>query len=242
VPLWFKFLRKFFSVRHIILDTETTGFKAEADDRLVEIGALELVNMVPTGRIFHHYLNPQRPIPADATRVHGITDDMVRNKPLFADVAQELLDFLADDLLVIHNAEFDMRFLNAAFAREGRVALPMSRTIDTLAIARKRFPGAPNSLDALCKRFEINLAARAEFHGALLDSRLLADVFLELSGGRQTELFANPRTAQDNGFNPQNLPSVMRQPRTPRVFSASPSELTAHHSMVEQLGDAALWG
>lgn len=229
-------------MRHIVLDTETTGFKAEEDDRLVEIGALELVNMVPTGRVFHHYLNPQRPIPADATRVHGITDDMVKDKPLFIDVVQELLDFLADDPLVIHNAEFDMRFLNAAFKRHDLPTLPITRAIDTLAIARKRFPGSPNSLDALCKRFEIDLSARKDFHGALLDSRLLADVFLELSGGRQVELFSSGRVVQGQEAAVQNLPMLARQPRAPRVFAPSAEELAAHAQLVDKLGDAAVWG
>ena len=236
-------------MRHVVLDTETTGFHAEGDDRLVEIGALELVNMVPTGRVFHHYLNPQRAIPADATRVHGITDDMVKDKPLFADIVDELAEFLADDPLVIHNAEFDMRFLNAAWARAGLPTLPMARTIDTLAIARKRFPGSPNSLDALCKRFEVDNSGR-NFHGALLDARLLADVFLELSGGRQVELFSSGRVVQGEDTNPQslsanlsgNLPALMRQPREARVFAPTPNELADHAQLVEKLGDAAVWG
>jgi DNA polymerase-3 subunit epsilon len=175
-------------MRYIVLDTETTGFNAETNDRIIEIGALELINYVPTGRIYHQYINPEREIPAGATAVHGIKDEDVADKPVYAEIVAAFDEFIGDDSqLVIHNAEFDMRFLNAEYKRLGLPALPMSRSIDTLAMARKMFPGAPASLDALCKRYNVDNSART-FHGALMDAELLAEVFLELAGGRQPEL------------------------------------------------------
>jgi len=174
-------------MRHIVMDTETTGLNAEGDDRIVEIGAVELVNYVPTGRVYHQYINPERPIPANVTAIHGITDAMVADKPVYAEIIASFDEFIGSDVLVIHNAEFDMRFLNAEYKRLGMPALPMSRALDTLTMARKMFPGAPNSLDALCKRYNVDNSGRI-YHGALLDSQLLAEVFLELAGGRQPEL------------------------------------------------------
>src|SRR5690606_30758717 len=171
----------------VVLDTETTGLNPMLGDRIVEIGCIELVNHVPTGRFFHRFCNPQRPMPAEAAAVHGLTDAFLADQPLFAEVVDELLDFLKDSPLVIHNAAFDIAFLNAELARLGLPQVPMERAVDTLALARSRFPGAQASLDALCRRFGIDNSARTK-HGALLDAELLADVYLELVGGRQPEM------------------------------------------------------
>ena len=184
-------------MREIVLDTETTGFDPESGDRIVEIGALELNKHLPTGKTFHKYINPQRSMPQDAFEVHGIGPDLLdtpraaekgevtlKDKPVFAKIGQEFLDFVGDAKLVIHNASFDMKFLNAELKWMGLPTLPMDQAIDTLAIARKKFPGAPASLDALCRRFGVDNGART-LHGALLDSEILAEVYLELIGGRQ---------------------------------------------------------
>ncbi|MHA1529781.1 MAG: DNA polymerase III subunit epsilon, partial [Alphaproteobacteria bacterium] len=174
-------------MREIVLDTETTGLDAAAGDRVVEIGAIELENLLPTGRTYHQYINPERPVPRDAENIHGLGDQFLRDKPVFARIAPAFLDFIGEATLVIHNAAFDMAMLNAEFARIGKPALALSRAVDTLAITRKRFPGAQASLDALCRRFGIDNSGR-EKHGALLDCELLAEVYLELMGGRQQGL------------------------------------------------------
>ena len=174
-------------MRQIVLDTETTGLDP-ATHRVIEIGCVELVNHVPTGRHFHTYLNPERASDARAFEVHRLSDDFLKIQPLFRDRADEFLDFIAGDQLVIHNAEFDMGFVNWELKRVAREALPMSRVIDTISIARQKYPGAQASLDALCRRFEIDLSIRAERHGALIDAGLLARVYLELIGGRQPGL------------------------------------------------------
>lgn len=174
-------------MREIVLDTETTGFEPSEGDRLVEIGGVELFNHVPTGRVYHQYINPQRSMPQSAFEVHGLGDDFLADKPLFAEVAEAFLDFIGDAKLVIHNAAFDMKFLNAELGWLGKPLLPMEQAIDTLAIARRKFPGSPASLDALCRRFGVDNSAR-EKHGALLDSEILAEVYLELIGGQQPGL------------------------------------------------------
>ena len=168
-------------MREIVLDTETTGFEPEAGDRIVEIGAIELFNHMPTGRKFHKYVNPQRAMPQEAFAVHGLGDEFLQDKPLFAEIAEELLEFIGDAMLVIHNAAFDMKFLNAELGWLRLPSLPWERAVDTLAIARQKFPGAPASLDALCRRFAIDNSSRT-LHGALLDSEILAEVYLELIG------------------------------------------------------------
>ncbi len=173
-------------MREIVLDTETTGLDP-SDHRLIEIGCLELWSHVPTGKTFHRLIHPQRDIPEDATRIHGITIEHLADAPLFAAVVDEFLEFIGDAPLVIHNAEFDLRFLNAELARISRPALDTTRGIDTVAMARKRFPGSRVSLDELCRRFNIDLSVRTK-HGALVDSELLAQVYLELLGGRQSRL------------------------------------------------------
>ena len=174
-------------MREIVLDTETTGFEPSEGDRIVEIGAVELFNHLPTGRTYHQYINPKRNMPEAAFNVHGLSEEFLSDKPVFKDIAQEFTDFIKDSKLVIHNASFDMKFLNAELGWVNRPALPMHQAIDTLAIARRKFPGSPASLDALCRRFGIDNSSRT-LHGALLDSEILAEVYLELVGGRQPDL------------------------------------------------------
>ena len=187
-------------LREIVLDTETTGLDPASGDRVIEIGCLELVNHIATGRTFQRYVNPERDIAAEVVAVHGLTAERLANEPLFAAVAPAFLEFIADSPLVIHNAAFDIGFLNAEFARMGAPPLERSRAIDTLDIARRKFPGAPASLDALCKRFGVDNSAR-ELHGALLDVELLAEVYVELIGGRQPGLSATGSTrASGRGF------------------------------------------
>jgi DNA polymerase-3 subunit epsilon len=170
-------------MREIVLDTETTGISPQDGHRLVEIGCLELFNHVATGKFFHTYVDPERDMPEGAFRVHGLSAEFLSDKPKFGEVADAFLDFIADDPLVIHNASFDMGFINAELKRIGRAALPMARAIDTLDIARRKFPGSQNNLDALCRRFNVDNSGRTK-HGALLDSELLAEVYLEMMGGR----------------------------------------------------------
>ena len=213
-------------LREIVLDTETTGLDPAAGDRIVEIGCVELENHVPTGRTYHQYLNPERAMSAAAFAVHGLGDDFLADKPRFAEIADAFLDFVGDAGLVIHNAEFDVRFLDAELTRAGRPALGLSRATDTLALARKRFPGAPASLDALCKRFEVDGSARV-LHGALLDCELLAEVYLHLLGGRQPGFaFAaaeRARTASARRTRPH---------RPARPHAPSSAELEAHAAFV----------
>lgn len=224
-------------MREIVLDTETTGLEPDQGHRIVEIGAVELADHLPTGRTFHRYVNPQRPMPREAQAVHGLGDDFLRDKPLFAAVAAELLDFIAEAPLVIHNAGFDIAFLNAELGRLGHPPLPTTRCVNTLDLARRRFPGAQASLDALCKRFGIDCAART-LHGALLDSQLLAEVYLELLGGRQQDLSlsvgastaAAGRKAWVVPPRPRELP--------PRLTDA---ERAAHAAFLTDMGEKALW-
>jgi len=175
------------AIREIVLDTETTGLDPQTGDRLVELGCIELFNSLPTGETFHRYIDPERDMPAEAFRVHGLSREFLTGKPKFAEIAEEFLAFIGDAKLVIHNAEFDMKFLNAELKRAGLAPLTFERVIDTLSLARRKHPGAPNSLDALCARYGIDNSRRTK-HGALLDSEILAEVYLELSGGRQAAL------------------------------------------------------
>lgn len=224
-------------MREIVLDTETTGFKADEGDRLVEIGCIELVNHIPTGRHYHVYINPERSMPEEAFKVHGLSDDFLRDKPVFAAVAQDFCDFIGEDPLVIHNAQFDLGFLNAELARlQGFPHIAMERAIDTVRLARQKFPGAQVSLDALCKRLNIDNSARVK-HGALLDAELLAEVYLELIGGRQQGLgFAG--SADGETILAAQAP---RGPvRPPRPHVATPEELAAHAAFVAKLKDP-LW-
>lgn len=226
-------------MREIVLDTETTGFDPETGDRIVEIGAVELMGHVATGRTYHQYINPERGMPQDAFEVHGLGDDFLRDKPKFAQVGQAFLDFIADAKLVIHNAAFDMKFLNAELKWMGLPQIPNDRAIDTLLIARKRFPGSPASLDALCRRFSIDNGART-LHGALLDSEILAEVYLELIGGRQPD-FALSTQAQNTGTDGASSvwkPSARPKPLPSRL---SEREAAAHATFVSDLGDGAIW-
>ena len=228
-------------MREIVLDTETTGFEPTEGHRIVEIGAVELYNHMPTGRTYHQYINPKRTMPKEAFEVHGLGDDFLRDKPLFAGIAQAFLDFIADAPLVIHNASFDMKFLNAELALANMPSLPTTRAVDTLLIARKKFPGSPASLDALCRRFNIDNSMR-EKHGALLDSEILAEVYLELVGGRQPD-FGLATAAQNTAADENNAGQAWR-PR-PRPMPLAPrlteTEIAAHTAFVGAMGDAAIW-
>jgi DNA polymerase III subunit epsilon len=225
-------------MRELVLDTETTGFEPTEGHRIVEVGIVEIVNLMPTGRTWHKYFNPQRPMPPEAFAVHGLGDDFLADKPLFGALAQEFLDFIGDARLVIHNAAFDMKFLNAELSRAGKPTLPDSRAVDTLLIARKKFPGAPASLDALCRRFGIDNSART-LHGALLDSEILAEVYLELLGGQQPDLVLTPVQTQRSGLAAGSGPVGRRpKPLAPRL---SESEAAAHAAFVEKMGESAIW-
>ena len=229
-------------IREVVLDTETTGFDPEQGDRLVEIGALELINHVPTGQTFHQYINPERDMPEGAYRVHGLSSVFLADKPLFQEVADAFLAFIGESALVIHNAAFDMKFLNAELSRIDRPALPMDRAIDTVSIARRRFPGAPASLDALCRRFGIDNAHRT-LHGALLDSELLAEVYLELMGGRQPGLGLVKTGISHVAGDSSTLaatdvagPSAAARPkREPRPHRESDEERAAHRAFLERI-------
>jgi DNA polymerase III subunit epsilon len=210
-------------MREIVLDTETTGLDPNGGHRIVEVACIELLHHVPTGRKFHRHVNPERDMPEDALAVHGITAEFLASQPLFAAIADELLAFIGSDRLVIHNAEFDLAFLNVELARAQREPLGCP-FVDTLGLARVRFPGAPASLDALCRRFDIDLSMRVE-HGAEIDCGLLASVYLELLGGRQPGLdFARPV---------DDFVVVERIRRSPRPHAPSAEELIAHQVMLE---------
>ncbi len=227
-------------MREIVLDTETTGFDPESGDRLVEIGAVELIRHMPTGEQYHQYINPQRSVPEEAIQVHGLKDDFLRDKPVFKQVAQDFLDFIGDSKLVIHNAAFDMKFLNAELRWLDMPQIDYSRAIDTLDIARKKFPGSPASLDALCRRYGIDNSART-LHGALLDSEILAEVYLELIGGRQPDLVL--ASASDQSANNDANGDVWRPgPRPASLPSRVTSEESeAHAEFVTKLGKNPLW-
>jgi DNA polymerase-3 subunit epsilon len=199
-------------MREIVLDTETTGFDPLQGDRMIEIGCVEIVNHLPTGKIYHQYFNPERDVPDAAVQVHGITNAFLEDKPLFLQEVDAFLDFIGDAPLVIHNAPFDMGFINAELTRAGYKGLPMSRAVDTLPMARRIFPGAPASLDALCKRFGIDLSDRG-FHGAYLDARLLAEVYLELKGGRQPGLDMLAQTSVSQDYREESETRIFREPR-----------------------------
>ena len=225
-------------MREIVLDTETTGLDPTDGHRIIEIGCVELYDHVPTGETFHRYLNPERDIPMESQRVHGITEEFVADKPLFAHVVDEMLEFLGDAPLVIHNAGFDLKFLNAELQKVSRPLIQFVRAIDTIDIAKSKFPGARYSLDELCKRFSIDLTSRTK-HGALLDASLLAQVYLELIGGRQTKLMLAPSDAVIIAAEVTMQPARIRPiPLAPRITQA---ELEAHAKFVIELGADAIW-
>ena len=229
-------------MREIVLDTETTGLEPSDGHRIVEIGAVELFNHLPTGRTYHQYINPQRMMPKEAFEIHGLGDEFLRDKPLFKAVVDAFLEFIGDARLVIHNAAFDMKFLNAELKAAGFPDLPFDRAIDTVKIARSKFPGSPASLDALCRRFGVDNSAR-EKHGALLDSEILAEVYLELVGGRQPDFVlaassANSRQVASDG----SVGDWRARPRpTPLAPRLTQAEADAHAAFVAKLGEAAIW-
>ncbi|KZD02231.1 MULTISPECIES: DNA polymerase III subunit epsilon [unclassified Thalassospira] len=231
-------------MREIVLDTETTGLDPYADHRLVEIGCIELINHMPTGRQYHQYINPQRPMPKEAFDVHGLGDEFLKDQPVFAEVADEFIEFIGEDsVLVIHNASFDMKFLNAELEWLNKPRIAMERALDTVQMARKKFPGSPVSLDALCRRFKIDNSNRT-LHGALLDSDLLAQVYLELLGGRQHGLSLDPNALngdqdEDNGGRRVLGPRGNRLEPRPHVISDE--ELAAHRAYIEAKVKDALW-
>ena len=220
-------------MREIVFDTETTGLNPGGGDRIVEIGCVEILNRVETGRTFHAYFNPEREMPSDAEAVHGLTAIFLSDKPRFTDRAGELLDFLEDSPLVAHNAGFDFGFLNFELERCGRPSVAMSRMVDTLTLARTRHPGAKHSLDALCMRFGIDRSHRVK-HGALLDAQLLAQVYVELTGGRQIGLGLVADTASVP-ISPATRPVTVREPRPPRPHFAAVEELERHRAFISRL-------
>ncbi|KAA0913239.1 DNA polymerase III subunit epsilon [Aquicoccus porphyridii] len=228
-------------MREIVLDTETTGFDPQQGDRIVEIGAVELFNHMPTGNTYHQYINPERDVPQEAFEVHGLGEEFLRDKPVFAEIAQAFLDFVGDAKLVIHNAAFDMKFLNAELGWLNLPKLPWDQAIDTLAIARSRFPGSPASLDALCRRFNIDNSART-LHGALLDSEILAEVYLELIGGRQPDFALNVVEDRNDRVGQSDQETWRPKPRpNPLGSRVTNEEAAAHRAFVEAMGDGAIW-
>lgn len=230
--------------REIVLDTETTGFEPSKGHRLVEIGCLELINHLPTGKIYHQYINPDRDVPADAFRVHGLSSEFLADYPRFSDIASDFLAFIADSPLVIHNAAFDMKFLNHELKTLSFPEIAYDRAIDTVLIARKKFPGSPASLDALCKKFKIDNSSRT-LHGALLDSELLAEVYLELLGGRQSDfdmqMMGEGGAENSNGQVSQLVRALgPKEKRPSRSFQLSSEEIKEHDLMVAGLKNA-LW-
>lgn len=223
-------------MREIVLDTETTGFEPSEGHRMVEIGCVELLNHVATGRTFHRYMNPERDMPPDAERIHGLSIEFLSDKPLFKDIAQEFLDFIGNAPLIIHNAGFDMKFINAELARCGLPPVPFEQAVDTVAMARKRFPGAPVNLDSLCRRFGIDNSHRDK-HGALLDSELLAEVYLELRGGREPGLELG---AKSGGVVVERV-RIDRPFREPRPHAVTAEEEAAHRAFLEKKVKGALW-
>lgn len=227
-------------MREICFDTETTGFEQETGDKLVEIGAVELINHVPTGKIYHEYINPERDVPEEVVKIHGLDNEFLKDKPIFRDIAQSWVDFIGEDgILVAHNAAFDLKFINFELKKCGFQTYDWDRVVDTLAIAKNEFPGARNNLDALCRRFNIDNSART-YHGALLDAQLLAEVYLQLLGGDEPSINfvkASAETAQKHnetiGFMAQNVQK--------RTFSLSPEEQQEHIDFLNKKIKNALW-
>lgn len=228
-------------MREIVLDTETTGFEPSEGHRIVEIGAVELENHMPTGNTYHQYINPERGMPREAFEVHGLGDEFLRDKPVFKEIGRAFLDFIGDAKLIIHNAAFDVKFLNFELKLMGLPTIEWSRAIDTLAIARQKFPGSPASLDALCRRFGVDNSAR-EKHGALLDSEILADVYLELIGGRQPDFGLASQPSKSASSAALQSDDWRPRPRSePLPSRLTEEEAAAHAAFVAKLGDSALW-
>jgi DNA polymerase-3 subunit epsilon len=225
-------------MREIIFDTETTGLDLGVD-RIIEVGCVELINHIPSGKTFQAYVNPQQSISVDSYRVHGLSEDFLADKPVFADVVEQFFAFVGDDRLIAHNAEFDLAFLNAELGRAGRPAISPSRVIDSLDLARRRHPAGPNSLDALCGRYGIDLSART-FHGALIDAQLLAEVYIELIGGRQATLALGEIERRPlYAIAPTPLGSKIRPTPLPTALGAA--ELAAHRLLIASLKDGGVW-
>jgi DNA polymerase-3 subunit epsilon len=226
-------------MREVVFDTETTGLSPQNGDRLVEIGCIEMINRNETGQVFHAYFNPERSMPYEAQQVHGLSDTFLADKPLFEDRVEDLLDFLGDSPLVAHNASFDFGFLNAELGTCGRLHIPLTRMIDTLALSRTRHPGAKHSLDALCSRFGIDRSHRV-MHGALLDAQLLAQVYVELTGGRQIGLSLVSDMPAKSVIVDNNAAPMRAVARPARVHEASPDELARHRAFIARLSNP-LW-
>jgi len=225
-------------MREIVLDTETTGLDPLRGDRLVEIGCIEILNRMPTGQTFHRHLNPERDVPAEAFAVHGLSSQFLADKPLFAHVVDEFLEFIADAPLVIHNASFDISFINAELDRMQRPPIARDRLIDTLLLARRKHPGVSNRLDDLCSRYAIDNSRRTK-HGALLDAELLAEVYIDLIGARQSQLVlaAEVRDARTGGYG--DMPR--RQREVPLVARVTDEDRIAHRAFIATLGDRPIW-
>jgi DNA polymerase III subunit epsilon len=226
-------------MREIILDTETTGLSPQDGHRLVEIGAVELVNHLPTGKTFQLYLNPERDMPSEAEAVHGLSEAFLKDKPTFKTKAGEFIEFIEQSVLIIHNASFDMGFINAELKNAGLEAIGNERVVDTLQMARRKHPMGPNSLDALCRRYGIDNTKRTK-HGALMDAELLAEVYLELIGGRQTamSLQAETKPKSKSAISQTSYNKIRHQPLLPRL---SEEEIAAHTRLVLELGGEAVW-
>ena len=227
-------------VREVVFDTETTGMNPETGDKLVEIGAVELINHIPTGVTFHRYINPQREVPEDAFKVHGLSYDKLKNYPTFAEQVDDWIEFVGDAILVAHNAPFDMKFINYEQKELGRITYGNERVIDTLEIARKLFPGARNNLDALCKRFNVDNSART-LHGALLDADLLAKVYLELLGGQEPTMLGGEQKKHVQTAQFIDESQIKRNYREPRVFALSEEEEKVHLAFMEKNLTDAVW-
>jgi DNA polymerase III subunit epsilon len=225
-------------MREIVFDTETTGLDPYQGHRLIEIGCIELVNRFPTGQTFHRHLNPERDVPAEAFAIHGLSYDFLRSKPVFADIAVDLLAFVGDAPLVAHNASFDLGFLNAELERVKQAGIPRDRLIDTLQLARRKYPGSSNRLDDLCARFGIDNSRRTK-HGALLDAELLAEVYIELIGARQAQLGLVAVTAVPITVSNINIPLKTRP--IPLPLRVTDIERAAHRALVAELGVKAIW-
>ena len=227
-----------FWMREFVMDTETTGLNANGGDRLVEIACVELSNFIPTGRVWHQYINPERDMPMDAYRVHGLSSQFLSDKPRFAEIVEDFLQFVEDGRMIFHNATFDMGFINAELVRASLAPIPGERIVDTLALARRKHPAGPNSLDALCKRYSVDNSARTK-HGALLDAELLAEVYLQLIGGQQPGLDLSARRS-GQGTGASAGPIILQRPE-PLPANLAEAEQAAHAAFIEELGEAAVW-
>jgi len=225
-------------MREIVLDTETTGLDPLRGDRLVEIGCVEIFNRMPTGQTYHVYINPERDMPAEAFAVHGLSTEFLASKPLFREVVDDFLAFIGDTPLVIHNASFDISFINAELDRVKKAAIPKDRLVDTLLLARRKHPGVSNRLDDLCSRYQIDNSRRTK-HGALLDSELLAEVYIDLIGARQSQLILASETSDARAGNHGDTPR--RQREIPLVARVSDADREAHRAFVTTLGDKPIW-